>query len=277
MRFEFTPIEAQPVAEAVAVWLTAHGFKVVSERPLTEDAPYRTTLRASKKGLSVLVEAQGTLSYGERIRALCHWLAARRENCELSIATRHDASLTARSITDLKEDGVGLLAPDADGKLHMLHAARNWALIVTPDPTLTYGPYKGRVEQLVETFNDGGRKDALRDMCELVEGLTDMVARIAARKGYVKKTEAEISRLDWHGQIEVLSTPSQAGAGRDPVLRHLQRDLHSFRDGRNLLDHKARNQRERTRRERQFTDRMAMGPRLVAELVSVLNRMKRGR
>jgi len=277
MRFDLTPLEARPIAEAVAAWLVAGGYEVVSERPLGEDAPYRTTLMARKSALTVLIEAQGALSYGGRIRALCHWLAAERVYCEFYIATRHDAAVTPQIITELKKDGIGLLVADAAGEICVLHRPRNWALVVTPDPNLTYGRYRRDVAQFVENFNGGSRKDALRDMCELVEGLTDTVARTAARKGYVSKTEAEISRLKWSGQIDVLSAESQAGAGHEPVLSNLRADLHSFRDARNLVDHKATSQRERARRERQFTERMMMGPRLVSELVSVLNRIKRGR
>jgi len=277
MRFEFTPDEARAIAEPVAVWLRDGGFRVSPEKALGDAAPYRTTLLACKGALTVLVEAQGALSYGERIRKLCHWLAAQRAYCEFYIATRHDAAVTPQSIAELRKDGVGLVVPAVGGGICVLHMPRNWALVVTPDPNLTYGSYRRDVAKVVETFNDGDRKDALRDMCELVETLTDTVARTAARKGYVQMGEAAISRLNWNRQIDALSAPSQAGTGSGPVLAHLQTDLHSFRGARNLVDHKVRSQREKARRERQFTDRMVMGPRLVAELVSVLNRIRRGR
>ncbi|MCI0677375.1 MAG: hypothetical protein L0Y42_16565 [Phycisphaerales bacterium] len=156
-----------------------------------------------------------------------------------------------------------------------MQQARNFALVVTPDPTLALGKHKKRVGDLVEKFNGGGRKDALRDMCELVEGETDKLIRLAVRKGWVNVTTTQVDNMDWSAQINALASANQCAAGKSLIISHTDKDdFHSFRNARNLLDHKVRNKREEKRREQQFAERMMQGPRLTAILLAMQRRVR---
>ncbi len=277
MRFQFTPDEAQAIAEKMASELKADGFVIYPEWPISEGAPYRTTLLATKSGFVVLVEAQASVAYGEPLRRLAQHLAATRANCELRIATVLGSSVSVHTLSDLGRDGVGLVAVDTEGRVpsEMVRAARNPALMITPDPSLKYGPHRGRVHALVQQFNGGDRKGALRDMYELVEGLTDDLARAAARNGHVSVTESAVEKMSWSQQIDTLASPNQAAPGKAPLVPDsLKGDLHSFRGGRNILDHKARGKREEIKRQHQFGDRIMTGARLVAEITSIRRRAR---
>jgi hypothetical protein len=45
--------------------------------------------------------------------------------------------------------------------------------------------------------------------------------------------------------------------------------MHSFRNARNVIDHKVKSKRENAARERQFAERMIQGSRLAAELITI--------
>lgn len=147
---------------------------------------------------------------------------------------------------------------------------KNPALIVTPDPTLKFGDCKVEVNSAIRKFNEIDRKDGLRDMCELVERETEKLAILAVRKGLLRLGEADVQRQDWSGQINTLASPNTYNPGNTPLLdSKLKDDLHSFRGARNLIDHKVTSKRAEIKRQRQFQERMMMGPRLIAELVSL--------
>ena len=275
MRFDVTPEEAQSVARALVRHLTKQEMSVRIENPAWPDAPYRTSLVAERAGRHVLVEAQGTPSYGRSLRDLARWLATKRHYAELYIAVAEDCSLQGSALQDLKDDGVGLLLVSNDGKVSEHQRARNAALIVTPDPTLRFGPSKSEVQSAVSKFNQVDRKDGLRDMCEIVERLTEEVGVLACRKGWLKGTISSIDSLDWANQINHLARKEVYNSPRKPLIESsLKDDLHSFRGARNLVDHKVRSKREDTRRQRQFAERMMQGPRLAAELVSLKRKIR---
>ncbi len=275
MKFIFTPEEARGPAFAVAKYLTRQRMSVKVEIAAWPDAPYRTTLTAKKSGLYVLVEAQGTPNYTKPLRDLWAWLAAKRHYAELYLATLGAAVLEASMLAELQRDGVGLLIVEEDGRVVRNHSGRNPALIVTPEPTLSYGDCKAEVARAVEKFNDGERKDGLRDMCELVERETERIAVLTSKKQWIRLDEQSIKKMNWENQINMLASSNSYDAGRQPILGpSLKDDFHSFRGARNLLDHKARTKRDEKRRQRQFAERMMMGPRLIAELISIRRKIK---
>lgn len=238
-------------------------------------APYRTTLAAERAGRRILVEAQGTLSYGRSLSRLAAWLAANRQYAELYVAVTGEAVLQAAVLQELRADGVGLLVVAEDGSVTEYQRARNPALLVTPDPTLKFGPAQDEVEGSVTKFNEVDRKDGLRDMCETVERLTEDLGAAACRRGWLKVPEAEFRAKDWNGQINELSRKEAYHPPHTPIIEpHLKDDLHSFRGARNLVNHKVRSRREETRRDKQFAERMMQGPRLVAELVSLKRKVR---
>jgi len=268
MRFEVTPDEAQHPARAMIKHFKKQRMKVKVEKPAWLTAPYRTTLVAEKSGRHVLVEAQGALSYGRSLKDLASWLAVNRHYAELYIATTSESVLQAGVLQEMKTDGVGLIVVNDEGVITEHLRARNPALVVTPEPTLNFGPSKAEVQATIRKFNETDRKDGLRDMCEIVERLTEEVGVAACRKGWLKIPEADFKAKDWASQINELARKEAYNSSHGPFISaSLKDDLHSFRGARNLIDHKARSRREDTRRQRQFAERMMQGPRLVAELV----------
>lgn len=274
MKLTLTPEEAWLIAEGIAKHYRKAKTKIKVEHAIANDAPYRTTLVIVDRGKSILVEAQGALAYGRSLQELAKWLASRREYCEMFLATSDEGSIPVGLLSELQRDGVGLLIVETDGAVRVDKPARNPALVVTPDPTLTYGDCKKEVSDAVAKFNNVDRKDALRDMCELVERETDKLIRRAATRGVINTPLANIDHMDWSNQINTLSS-TNAHAGKPlTVSDPLKNDLHSFRGARNLIDHKVKSKREDKKRQKQFAERMMQGPRLVAELVALRRKIK---
>lgn len=105
--------------------------------------------------------------------------------------------------------------------------------------------------------------------------ITEELGVTACRKGRLKIPEEPFRNKDWAGQINELARPEAYKSPFTPIVSaSLKDDLHSFRGGRNLVDHKTRSLREEKRRQMQFADRMMQGPRLVAELLALKRRTK---
>jgi hypothetical protein len=264
----FTPEEAQAIASDLITHFRKGKATVEVEESLRADAPYRTTLVV--RGVSVaLIEAQHAPSFGGSLRDLARWLASEREDCELYVATHEDSELSGALLNDLARDGVGLIVVGRDGDVAIHKTARNPALTITP-AKVALGPMRGEVNGLITKFNGGERKDALREMYELVEGKTDAVIRKAARAGYLIVNEASVMAMDWSSQTNTLASPQQYVAGKQPLVStDLRNDLQSFRGARNLIDHKVRSKAEGAKRERQYPERMMAGPRLLADLLAI--------
>lgn len=271
----FTPEEARPTAIAVARWLEADKFKVEPERAL-DGAPYRTTLLARSAGLDFLVEAQGSPSFSPGLKELATWLLVERKYAQLYIAveTTEETVLSGRMLDEMKKHGCGLLLVTAD-EIEVAFEARNGALIVTHEPTLKFGHCKREVKEAMTRFNHGERKAGLRDMCELVEREINTLARKLARKGWIDRAETIVEGMDFSDKINILASPGRYTSGRPPLVSEkLKTDLHSFRGARNLVDHPVASRREEIKRERQFPERMMMGPRLIAELVPLQRKVR---
>lgn len=276
MRFSFTPQESQVVARAVARYFRRKRMRVIVEAPAWQDAPYRTTLVVvASYSLRILIECQDVINYARAIMDLAAWLAAERRYAELYLATASEAVLRVGVLEETKRDGVGLLIVNDNGKVSESQSARNPALVVTPDPTLKLGGCKDEVTTALKKFNNGNRKDGLRDMCEIVERLTEEAGVAACRKGLLKIPETEFKKKDWASQINELARQEAYHSGHRVLVNStLKDDLHSFRNARNLVGHKVRNRREEIERLRQFAERMMQGPRLAGVLVSLRRRVK---
>lgn len=275
MKFVFTSEEAQNPARAVGVFLAKKQMVVKVETAVSSDAPYRTTLLATKSGLSLLVEAQGTLSYEKPLKDLAAWLAANRVYAELYLATTSDGVLPLGLLADMDKDGIGLLIVHDNRSVVVDRKARNPALVVTPDPTLKFGDCRADVLSALTKFNNVDRKDGLRDMCEIVERETENIIIRASRKGWLTKDEEVVKQLDWSSQINLLSSTQAYRSGKTAIISSwFKDDLHSFRNARNLVDHNVTSKRDDARRQKQFQERMTQGPRLVAELVSLRRKIR---
>jgi hypothetical protein len=265
----FTPEEARTTALVVARWLRKHRFKVELESGL-DAAPLRTTLLGVSSDLKYLVEAQGSPSLSSALEGLAVWLSVERAYAQLYVAVSatDDSVLSGRMLAQMKRHGIGLLL--VTDEVDVAFEARNPALVVTPEPTLKFGSCASDVRIAVDRFNRGERKAGLRDMCELVERETNALARKLARKQWIDRDENTIGGFDFANTINVIASSTRYLGTRAPLVSDkLKDDLHSFRGARNLVDHPVKTKYAEVKRERQFPERMMMGPRLVAELVAL--------
>lgn len=275
MPFYFTPEEAQATALAVEQFLTNDGWEVQIEAAAWPDVPFRTTLIATKAKFTILIEAQGNLNYHQDIRALASHLAARRINTKLYLAANSNAAISIATMADLDRDGVGLFRVDDNGNISEVKAALNAALIVTPDPNLRYGTCHTEVHNCIDKYNRVDRKSGLRDLCELVERETQILAIKAFRRGHFIIDIPRIEAMDWSRQISALGSQAQYNAPHQALISpDLHADLQSFRTARNLVDHKAMGKRAEANREKQFPERMMQGARLIAELKTLQRRLR---
>ncbi len=282
MKYIYTPEEALSIADTLLRFLREQKFIVAVEQILHEDAPCNTTLLARKGHLNILLEAQNEACCDSSLKELALWLHNKRVCAELFIATHRTASFSGQFFKDLDQSGIGLILVEDTGNLKIDRHPQNPALIVCPDPTLKFASYKSKVNQCVAKFNlphsfltpGNPRMDAARDMCELVEGLTEEVALTGTRKNFIKLTEKNVKDQDWSSQINTLASQRACVSDRNPIIdTTLKTDLHSFRSVRNLLDHKVSTKRKEVERQQQLAERMMMGPRLVATLTAIKQRL----
>jgi hypothetical protein len=275
MEFNFTPEEAQTAARAIVAEFRRRKFKVDIEVPVAEDVPFRPTMCGRKGDFMVLIEVHGQPQYSAGLRDLVRWASVNRAYAEIYLGTTDQAPISGSLLRELQKEGVGLISADEAGVIATLQGAWNHALVVSPDPTLRLGRCKKEVVAAVQGFNVGDRKANLQGMCEAVERETDGLARALARKGWIDKNEAAVRGMDWATQINVIAASDRYVGGRTPVVTQtLKDDLHSFRGARNLIDHKARTKQEERAREQQFVERMMMGPRLLANLLTIQRRVR---
>lgn len=275
MHFEDTLLELRGLALNVACEFERTSFRMSAERALNDHAPLRTTLIGQKGSERVLVEVQSRLVFGSAIRDLALWLNQNLEYASLYLATSSEAEISGRLLRELKRFGVGLLLVDEDGTIQTVQRGQIFALLVPPKPAVPLGHLKRAICMLCERFNDGDRKGALRDLFEFVERETDRLAIKASRKGWVVRSEQDLSRADWSSKINILGSANQATGARSPLLESkLKDDLHSFRGARNLIDHPVSGVRAENRREVQFHERMIQGPRLLSELLRLQRKVR---
>jgi hypothetical protein len=208
------------------------------------------------------------------LEELAVWLSVERAYAQLYVAVsaNDDSVLSGRMLGHMKRRGIGLLLVGDD--VDVAFEARNSALVVTAEPTLKFGSCSSDVKNALDRFNKGERKAGLRDMCELVERETNALARKLARKNWIDRDETTVDGFDFSNTINVIASSTRYLADRPPLVgQRLKDDLHSFRGARNLVDHPVKTKYAEAKRERQFPERMMMGPRLVAELVALKRRV----
>lgn len=276
MKFLFLSEDAQPIAMAVAAHYRKLKMNVLLEEAAWSDAPLVTTILAKKAGLSILVEAQAQFNYSATLRTLATALRAQRFYGELYLATGSEAAIPATAMKLMTKEGVGWLVVEEDKAVTTSLPARNWAHVVSPDPTLSLGAWNKKINEALAKFNQVNRKDGLRDLCELLEQEVEETAILAVRRKWLKVPEGEIHKQDLYDQINTLASKDACLPGRKPPVDDaMKTDLHSFRDARNLVDHPVKGVREDRKRALKFHDKMTQGIRLISELESVKNRLKR--
>lgn len=274
--FEFTGVEAQPVALAVRAYLAADKYSVVFETPCHPEAGYRPVVLGTQSGHMVIVEAQHSPAYLDPFANFVNWFFARRLSGEIYVATHEERPISGAMLKAIKRDGVGLLLVDDDGRVTRQSEAKNPMLQVSLDQTLALGGERGNVAKLYQRFNDNDRKAALRDLCELFEKIVTVFALKAAKKGALKIPEAKIERLSLSNKIDALGSADQSNRldGTAVLPDALKARLHSFRTARNLVDHPAITRRQEIKREQQFVPRMLEGPPLIADMLSLTRKIR---
>jgi hypothetical protein len=276
MDFELLLPELHALADEVGKLCVEQGLKVKVEASVWDDAPYRTTIAAARNWSDApvqLYEVQGKFAYHASLKELCAWMWKTSAYGELYVVVGEETEVALSAMTQLRKDGVGLLVRGGNGQFERHLKPRNPRLRINPDPELKVGKYKTRIQAAFEKFNNGDRKDALRDMCEIGEEVTHRVGVKAAGKLKLGATmnAVDFEEKDWNGQINLLAHPQGGGVG--VIDTKLKDDLHSLRGGRNLMDHQAKTKAEEDRRQRQYMDRMLMAPRLVAELLTASKKL----
>ncbi len=284
MDYICTPEEAQAIAEAVKDFLQRQRYSVQIEKAITAQVKYRTTLTATRNHYSILVDAQHKPEVDQSLTDLIVWLLSNSKCAELFIATDRAASFSGKFFKALDNTGIGLIIVEEDGSIRIDRNPKNPALIVRPEPGLKYGKHSVGVNACLTKFNtptsllseDNLRKDALRDLCEIVESQTEELGVLLGKKRFITCDGDAFRSLDWSKQINLLAATGAYNSGITPVVSDsLRTDLHSFRDARNKLDHKVRSKRAEIERQQQMPERMMMGPRLVADLVSISSSIQR--
>jgi hypothetical protein len=278
MKYISTPEEARTIANVVLKFMRRQGFAVKIEKALDVDAPYTTTLIATKSRLNVLFETQYQIRCDQSLKELALWLHSQNCYAELFIVAHRSSHISWDLFRDLETPGIGLILVDDGNNLKIERFPKNPALMVSHDPTLRFGSYDKKVKACMAKFNspcsflsdNNIRRDAARDMCEIVEGLTEELAIHAVKKKHITLTAENIMEKDWAGQIDTLGSQNACTAGKPPVLKSaLKADIHSFRGIRNLLDHKTRSRSQEIDRQQQLAERMMMGPRLIDRIVKI--------
>lgn len=284
MKYSYTPEEAQPIANLVTLYLTKHKFKVKVEQAIDSSASYRTTLLGVKGKLSILIEAQRKPEISKSFREFALWLRGSDHCAEMFISTNRQAVFSGNFLKEIEDLRIGLLIIEDDKTMKFDREPCNPTFIVRPDPSLCFGKFKSVINTYLKKFNQPSscftdtnpRKDALRDLCEHVEGLTEKLLIQLFRKKIISKNIAEIQGMDWSSQINLLRSTNVYITGKPFAVSDAQKtELHSLRDARNLVDHKVRNKREELQRQRKFADKMLLGVRLTSELISIITKYQR--
>lgn len=270
MDFIFTPEDARTTAERVGRYYQLKRYHLQVETAYSAEAPYRTTLLARRNEMpTILVESQAALNLLRPMEDLARWLAAERAYCELYLAVASEGNLPGQALADCMKLGIGILIAMPDGSLQEVRHARNPALIITPDPNLKLGKLKRRVKALVERYNGGDRKEALRDLCEVIERETEVLLEKLQEKNRFTLSLAQIHGMTWENQINSLNSANSYMPGfGNPLAAKDIADLQAFRGARNLVDHKVRSQRQEAARDRQLGERMMLGARLAEVLTA---------
>lgn len=274
MRYTFIPDEARSLAKAIIKNLKKRKYKIFTDKPINSEAPYITTITATYSGKTLLIEAQGTFNYSSALIDFVRWLSSTRCHCEFFIAIPEASNVSAGELKLIADDGVGLYIVNSKGILHENKKGKNYALQVNSEPTLSYGQYNKEVMNSIQKFNKGERKDALRDICEMVERLIYKIASKAVQKKYLNIDQKRIDEMTWFDQVNTLASPKQYASGRTPIISAvLKDDLQAFRNARNLVDHKVKNKIDDIKRQRQFPDRMQAGLRHISELQALFRKI----
>lgn len=272
-----TSDEIQAITNRLSKIYGSKKYKIYSEKPLEPDSPYRTTLIIRRNyETPILIEVQTKLYYHLGLKDLINYNIRNRKNCEVYIALDSNSTLpSAEQLAKVKKDGVGLTILGEDNNIEIMNKAKNFSLIVTPDPNLNFGKYSTQVKDSINKFNEIDRKDGLRDLCEVFESVIEELGiKLIKKDKFLSLNESGFKAKNLSDRINILATDNAYKSKRAIIDEILKIDLHSFRNGRNLCDHKTKTKKEEYRRQIQFPDKMMLGCRLIHELRKIIQRIR---
>ena len=159
--------------------------------------------------------------------------------------------------------------------IEILVKAKNFSLIVNPEPTLNFGKFTTEVNKSLKKFNEVNRKDGLRDLCEVFEcSIEDLGTKLCRKGKFSSLIENGFIAKKLIEKIDILASNKVYSSSSAVIDDTLKTDLHAFRNARNLVDHKTKNKTEEVRRQTQYADKMMLGPRLIHELEKIRKKIK---
>jgi hypothetical protein len=234
-------------------------------------------LRARKASEDVLIELRQRPGLPPFLEQFVDQAIARREPAALYVAVAApdrqsdvgddvatDDTIAIADLRKLRDRGIGLLQAADEGVVEIERAVIFSARVQLPVDL------KGHAEATaaVLKFNRGEPVDGLRDVTTSVEGALRDVCERAVSYGVVNCDSKRLEDLDFSGMIDLAGTANYGGAPQARLLTDtLRNDLHAFRGGgRNVVHHPVRTRAQRQARDRQVSERMDTGLRLLAEV-----------
>lgn len=189
------------------------------------------------------------------------------------IVEGEETTISHTQMSALRTAGIGLFVVNDSGvreEIGTVPCNRRIAL----EPGGSLGKYATKVNEITRSYNLGDCLDAIRDLSEEVEDATTLLCAKAAKKGKINIAEADVlsTGFNWEDKINVLAASNYRGAQQTRFLdQPTSQDLKSFKDTRNLSDHR-KTVKDKRRLEAQYPDKVLQGVRLLRELVKLIKR-----
>jgi hypothetical protein len=249
------------------------GYRIYEDQAIDQTYPYKVHL-VFKRGYETLaVEMRQKCDIQPPFLRFVQACQANRVPSKVYFAVpelldEEETGITHAQNQELRRAGIGLMVVgNGTVRMDVGTIACNRRIGLEPGGTLS--KHSRRVEEVISDYNLGQCLDAVRDLSEEVEDATTMLCAKAARKGKINITEAEVlaPEFSWEDKINILSADKYRNTPQRRFLDPpLSRDLKSFKDVRNLSDHR-KTAKETRKLESQYPDKMLQGIRLLRDLV----------
>jgi len=275
------PSKLWRTAERLISYYRDNGYTVVQLQSVHEFNGYRPHIICRKKYETIVFELREKCNVEKPFENFVDKSQANRIAIKIYYAVPEFIDETETSIGHaqrhiLKRLGIGLLVvreSDVSEDIGTISCNRRFAL----EPGTSLGKYTKKIDEIIDDYNHGNCLNAIRDLCEEVEGATVSLALKAAKKTKISATVDEINdnEFDWANLIDGLSMKVWRGTTQTQIIRDkkLRNSLHNFRDKRNLSDHHKTSKQLRDL-ELQYPEAMLQGIRLLRELIILNNRLK---
>jgi len=273
---ELSP-ELQEVARAIIAHYQTLGFGPPEiDAEAWPGANCRTTLLFRRRGAVELVEVRSTLKLEPFFGRFVSETVAGQRDVRLHVAVPHDDSavVPVTTLDSARTLGLGILSV-RDGTVLVQQAAVNCSQRFPMPGRRGLGRHRTAIEDAVTKYNEGRRLDALRDVTDAFEDAIDSLGRLGITRGKLACSAAEFATFDLEKRINQMAMTNFHGNTQTPLYDEpMRRDLLSFKGARNLGHHR-RGRAENRRLNQQYAERMAMGIRLVGDIVAIQRQLAR--